>query len=39
MSPQNWPSNLGEHAAKLNTDALGMASAGIAEMPNSKFSD
>jgi hypothetical protein len=39
MSPQDWPSNLDQHAAKLKTDTLGVVSAGITEMPNTKLAD
>jgi hypothetical protein len=39
MSPQDWPSSLDKHMAKLKTDALGIVSAGITEMPDSKLAD
>jgi len=39
MSPQDWPSYLDHYAAKLTTDALGVVSAGMTEMPNTKLAD
>jgi len=39
ISPQDWPSNFDEYVAKLKPDALGVVSAGITEMPNTKLAD